>query len=101
MEPCVDAKSSARGSVLTRFLDSPVFQNTAFTFNGVDVGTTQYLDAFQRANFSTIIGGRPYHVLVSSDGAGARHDRCPGAVRLRPFEHFRPNLRLLRSGRGC
>jgi hypothetical protein len=44
---------------------SPIFDSsTTYTLGGVDVGTTQYLDAFQRANFWTAINGQNYHVLL-------------------------------------
>lgn len=44
---------------------SPIFDSTTtYTLGGVDVGTTQYLDAFQRANFWTAINGANYHVLL-------------------------------------
>jgi hypothetical protein len=33
--------------------------------NGVDVGTTQYVDAFQRASFWANVGGTPYHTMLS------------------------------------
>jgi len=46
---------------------SPIFQPTNFSFGGVAVGNTQYIDAFQRANFwnanSSVEGS--YHVLLS------------------------------------
>jgi len=32
---------------------SPIFQNSAFTIGSTSVGSTQYVDAFQRANFWT------------------------------------------------
>src|SRR5206468_1307412 len=32
---------------------SPIVQNTDFNFGGTDVGSTQYIDAYQRANFWT------------------------------------------------
>ena len=45
---------------------SPVFTATNFNFGGTPVGTTQYGDAFQRANFWTALGGNTsqYHVLL-------------------------------------
>src|SRR5579863_283547 len=36
---------------LTVFQNSPLFQPVSFTMNGVGVGTTQYSDAFERAEF--------------------------------------------------
>jgi len=48
---------------------SPVFAPAHFVFGGTDVGTTQYLDAFQRANFWQVLnqnhGANEYHVLLS------------------------------------
>jgi hypothetical protein len=47
-------------------INSPIFQSGIdFTSNGVDLGTTQYVDAFQRANFwSTVSSNTGYHVLI-------------------------------------
>jgi hypothetical protein len=33
--------------------NSPLFQTTDWVMNGVDVGTAQYIDGFQRAKAST------------------------------------------------
>ena len=33
--------------------------------NGIDVGSTQYLDGFQRANFWSLVNGTPYHTAFS------------------------------------
>jgi hypothetical protein len=46
---------------------SPIVNPAKFVFGGTDVGTTQYVDAFQRANFWNVLGnaGRQnYHVLL-------------------------------------
>src|SRR5579863_2938447 len=55
-------------SVTTNTLDSPIFDSTTtYTQGGVDVGTTQYIDAFQRANFwGTIKTATSYHVLLGA-----------------------------------
>jgi hypothetical protein len=45
------------------FMQSPIIRRTEFNFGGTDVGTTQYIDAFQRANFWTEIGP-DYHVKL-------------------------------------
>jgi hypothetical protein len=53
---------------LTVFQQSPIFNAppSPFVLNGVNVGATQYVDAFQRANFWGILGkGTNYHVLLS------------------------------------
>ena len=56
-------------SALARTLASPIFVKKAFSFGGTSVGTTQYVDAFQRANFwkytkpGAINPG--YHVLLT------------------------------------
>lgn len=46
--------------------NSPIFQSSDFVMNGVDVGSTQYLDAFQRANFWKQVQGTPYHTVFST-----------------------------------
>lgn len=43
---------------------SPIFKNADFNFGGTDVGTTQYVDAFQRANFWSQIDRSNYHILL-------------------------------------
>jgi hypothetical protein len=59
---CGDSQSAT-----TLALESPLFQPYPFLPGGTDVGTTQYIDAFQRANFwanvSTV--APDYHVLLS------------------------------------
>jgi hypothetical protein len=43
--------------------NSPIFRTTDWIMNGVDVGTAQYIDGFQRANFWTevSVAGNSYH----------------------------------------
>ncbi len=55
-------------SVTTNTLDSPIFDSTTtYTQGGVDVGTTQYIDAFQRANFwGTVKSNTNYHLLLGA-----------------------------------
>jgi hypothetical protein len=43
---------------------SPVLADADFNFGGTDVGTTQYVDAFQRANFWRAIDKQNYHVRL-------------------------------------
>jgi hypothetical protein len=46
---------------------SPLINDAKFVFGGINVGTTQYIDAFQRANFWTAVlasGGDTYHTLL-------------------------------------
>lgn len=59
---------TAPNNVPSRLIQqSPIFQNAPFTFGGVFMGNTQYIDAFQRANFYQALGQDPddYHVLFS------------------------------------
>lgn len=49
-DPCA---GDGTKSDLQLFMRSPQVQKTDFTFGGVDVGKTQYLDAFQRAEYWT------------------------------------------------
>jgi hypothetical protein len=46
---------------------SPLFNDATFTLGGTNVGNTQYIDAFQRANFWNDVsasGGANYHTLL-------------------------------------
>ena len=50
-----------------RVKNSPLIKKAAFTPGGTNVGTTQYMDAFQRANFWNFVSTTApnYHVLFS------------------------------------
>jgi hypothetical protein len=54
-------------TALQRMQNSPIFQSVSFSPGGMNVGNTQYIDAFQRANFwSSVSASSPnYHVLLS------------------------------------
>jgi hypothetical protein len=54
-------------TVTTNTVDSPIFDSTTtYTQGGVDVGTTQYEDAYQRANFWGTVKTNPNsHILLS------------------------------------
>jgi len=49
-----------------RFKNSPLVKNATFTPGGTNVGTTQYVDAFQRANFWNFVSTTApnYHVRL-------------------------------------
>jgi hypothetical protein len=63
-DPCAAAPLT-NTSDLALFQQSPILGSHAYTMNGVSVGSTQYDDAFQRANFWSLVGGQNYHVLLS------------------------------------
>jgi hypothetical protein len=44
---------------------SPIFRPTNFSFGGTNVGDTQYIDAFQRAEFWDVINRGTYHVKLA------------------------------------
>jgi hypothetical protein len=46
---------------VTLMRQSPVLSNADFNIGGTDVGTTQYIDAFQRANLWNVIDRKTYH----------------------------------------
>jgi hypothetical protein len=54
-------------SPVSRILASPLFSNFSFTVGNTFVGNTQYIDAFQRANFWADVSTKSpdYHVLLS------------------------------------
>jgi hypothetical protein len=55
----IDNKCAGGKEPLTLVQNSPLFQNSQFTWNGVNIGDTQYIDALQRAEFWTI-GNKPF-----------------------------------------
>ena len=63
------SNNSCRGdNVLDLVENSPIFQSTKFDLNGVNIGTTQYVDAFQRASFWQYVAPSstavtPYHTI--------------------------------------
>ena len=61
------ADSCASGQTDVNIItNSPIFTNTTtWTMNGVNVGTTQYIDAFQRAEFWSLVQGTPYHLILN------------------------------------
>jgi hypothetical protein len=61
-----DPLAGGTASPLARTILSPLFDSTTtYIQGGVDVGRTQYLDAFQRANFWSIVSNNPdYHLLL-------------------------------------
>ena len=61
-------------TVVQNTIDSPIFDSTTtYVQGGVNVGTTQYEDAFQRANFWGVVKNNPnYHVLLSTQLAATQ-----------------------------
>ncbi|HEY3674846.1 MAG TPA: hypothetical protein VGK84_02530 [Candidatus Tumulicola sp.] len=53
-------------SVQDRFFNGPNFEKTALKSNGINVGTTQINDAFQRAEFWTILKSKNYHLMLTA-----------------------------------
>ena len=62
---------------------SPIFDSTTtYTQGGVDVGTTQYIDAYQRANFWGTVQTNPnYHLLLGGPTVLAEQTLAPPASR--------------------
>jgi hypothetical protein len=44
---------------------SPIYQAASFTFGHTLVGKTQYIDAFQRGNFWSLVAHTGYHTLIN------------------------------------
>ena len=65
-DPGVPDSTCLGGNVPTTVTqNSPLFQTAAFTMNGENEGMTQYIDAFQRAEFSQLVSATDrYHVLL-------------------------------------
>ena len=67
-DPGVADSSCLGGKVPTTVTqNSPLFQSVAFTMNGVSIGTTQYADAFLRAEFwkNVSVTGNRFHMTLS------------------------------------
>jgi hypothetical protein len=62
-----DAACMAGQTAMSLVENSPIFQSRPWILNGVDVGTTQYVDAFQRSNFWQYVQntGDAYHTLLT------------------------------------
>jgi hypothetical protein len=62
-----DTGCTAGQTAMSLVENSPIFQSQDWTLNGVYVGNTQYIDAYQRANFWQYVQntGNAYHVLLN------------------------------------
>jgi len=70
----------ANGNTVTKnTVASPLFDSTTtYTQGGIDVGTTQYVDAFQRANFWGTVQTNPnYHLILGTPTVLARQTLSP------------------------
>src|SRR5580693_6054421 len=66
-------------TVTNNTVTSPIFNSsTTYVQGGVDVGTTQYIDAFQRANFwGTVQSDTNYHLLLGGPTVLAEQTLSP------------------------
>jgi hypothetical protein len=69
-------------SAVTLAQNSPLFQDYPFAPGGTDVGTTQYIDAYQRANFwSAVSTSAPdYHVLLTTTVQPTQTIKVPRSI---------------------
>jgi len=68
VDPCIPIVfpgAPSNASDVSIIQNSPLFTNNSYTMNGVNVGNTQYIDAFQRANFWSLVQGTPYHLILN------------------------------------
>lgn len=56
-DPTVPNPCDGNATTVSRFNHSPLVASTPWTINGVNVGNTQYINAFRRAEFWNQIGG--------------------------------------------
>ncbi len=83
-DPTTTNTCSSKSSPSSLVLSSPIFASNAWTVGGTSVGTTQYADFFQRANFWTSIGATGgvnpgYHTLLSASTTTAITLTVPAA----------------------
>lgn len=69
-------------SALARTAASPIFKTKSYSFGGTSVGTSQYVDAFQRAN---------YYKYTSSSGINPGYHVTLGLTMLSPVTISVPN----------
>lgn len=63
-DPNVDQQNGV--SITQNFLNSPLFNNVDWVYGGTDVGTTQYVDSYQRASFwQNVTTNTNYHVVLA------------------------------------
>jgi hypothetical protein len=77
-------------NVIKDLLRSPLFKSSVdYVQGGVDLGTTQYIDAYQRGNFWSVVQGHPnYHVKLVPQVLDEQEIDVPpgvGAVETNPF----------------
>ncbi len=68
-------------TVVQNTVASPLFNSaTTYTLGSIDVGTTQYIDAYQRANFwGTVSSEASYHLLLSTPTVLAEQTLSPSS----------------------
>jgi hypothetical protein len=68
-------------TVTNNTVGSPIFNSsTTYVQGGVDVGTTQYIDAYQRANFwGTVKNAANYHLLLGGPTVIAEQTLSPSS----------------------
>jgi hypothetical protein len=74
--------SSSNNVPVTLMAQSPIFLAEPFQFGPTAVGTTQYIDAFQRGNFWQFVGGTAYHTLLSPQAAAPVTVNLPASEAL-------------------
>jgi hypothetical protein len=63
-----DGCTPTGNTILSLVQGSPIFREAPFDYamNGVNVGNSQYIDAFERANFWSKVSATPYHTVLSN-----------------------------------
>ncbi len=62
--PMVDQQNGV--SIVQNFLNSPLFNSLDWNWGGTDIGSTQYVDAYQRASFwGQVTTNSSYHVVLA------------------------------------
>ena len=68
--------------VESRFVNGPNFASVPLTSNGINVGTTQITDGFQRAEFWSLVKNKAYHTMLVASGSPIVINRSapPGSI---------------------
>jgi len=85
-DPTVADPCNTNHPAVTVVQQSPIFTHTTkWKMNGVSIGATQYIDAFQRAEFWSLVGGSKYHLLLKPTVLASQPEAFTGAAHGQNF----------------
>jgi hypothetical protein len=101
-----DACVTGNPTDVSIIVNSPIFTNNAWTMNAIPIGNTQYIDAFQRAQFWSLVQGTPYHLVLQQSTlakqaltlSGSNHPQTCGSIGVVDINTFDAAVQALITG---